>query len=131
MDFYDALTKLKMEGWAAFHQETDGVTITAEGIAQVGECLPAPIRSGGEVIRLWSEALSTRQIALLKGLFLAHPRWVERKELVRLAGYNESMARNIGADLQVLAASSLTDERDQKLFRINSKLTEIPFSGYF
>ncbi len=130
MNFHDNLTKLKVEGLAAFQQESDGVVVTDTGIAQMGRHLPASVRSGGEVIRLWSEALSTRQAALLKGLFLAHPRWVERRDLVKLSGYSESMARNVGSDLQELIACNLADEKNQKRYKLNSNIMEIPFSRY-
>ena len=129
MDFYNNLTKLKIEGLAAFAQEPDEVAITDEGITQMGKHLPAPIRSGGDVVQLWSTALSKRQMALLEGLVVAHPRWVNRKELVQLAGYSASMTEKIGSDLKQLVVCDLV-EKGNGLLRLNSKVMEIPFSGY-
>ncbi|MEM9148866.1 MAG: hypothetical protein AAGB19_00120 [Cyanobacteria bacterium P01_F01_bin.3] len=48
------------------------IAIDPSGIDVLGANAPVPLRSAGDIIRLWSPILSKRETALLKGLLKGH-----------------------------------------------------------
>lgn len=129
LHFYDCLTALKLEGYVTI-DAADQIAVTERGLAALGGAVPEAIRSVTDIIRLWSTALSKREVALLEGLLQGYPSWLARKPLLALTDYSESAANKIGSDLKRLVAFNLAEAKQSGVHRLNPKLLEIPFTGY-
>lgn len=128
MRFYDCLTALKLEDYVAI--AADQIAITEKGLAALGDAVPKALRSGTDVIRLWSTVLTKRESGLLQGLLRGHPNWLARRPLLALTEYKQSAANKIGSDLKRLVDFKLAESKQSGVHRLNPKLLEIPFAGY-
>lgn len=129
MLIHDYLAALKIASYVEI-DDADQVAIAPSGMNMLGANAPAPLRSAGDIIRLWSTILSKRETALLKGLLKGHPARLDRKSLLRLTDYSQRTAHKIGADLKRLIYFSLAESDEVGEHRLNPKLLEVPFSGY-
>ena len=129
MHFYDCLASVAMTGYLIV-DSPEQVSITEKGVAVLGNDLPRALISGTDIIRLWSEVLTTRESELLQGLLHGYPDWLERKPLIALTKYKESIARNIGPDLNRLVAVKMAQTNHSNSYRLNPRMLEIPFTGY-
>ena len=128
MRFYDCLTALKIEDYVTI--AADRVATTEKGLATLGQAVPEALRSGTDVIRLWSTVLTKRESGLLQGLLRGYPNWLERKPLLALTEYKASASGKIGSDLKRLVDFELAESKPSGVHRLNPKLLEIPFIGY-
>ena len=126
--FYNEIASLFDQQMIVLHTD-DAVTMTDTGLSQLDLSEIKPTRGVGDIVALWSDVLSSRQVNLLNALVDRYPERLNRKELAIAAGYAAGTARSIGKDLSRLEQCRLCNDSDGGI-KLNASLMNIPFEGY-